>query len=133
MEFTSRFWTRVCSHISINHRLSTAVHPQTDGQTERQIQTMEQYLRAFCNYEQDNSVQLLPLAGFDYYNSIHHSTRMTTFWANYRYHSPMQFKLSKARADIRLEILAEPMVSGMEDTHRLLRESLFDAQALHSK
>jgi len=33
--FISRFWDRVCSHHSINHRLSTAFHPQTDGQTER--------------------------------------------------------------------------------------------------
>jgi hypothetical protein len=35
-EFTSRFWKRVSSHLSINHRLLTAFHPQTDGQTERQ-------------------------------------------------------------------------------------------------
>jgi hypothetical protein len=40
-QFTSRFWARVCSHLSINHRLSTAFHPQTDGQTEHQNQTME--------------------------------------------------------------------------------------------
>jgi hypothetical protein len=57
-DFTSRFWKPVCSHLSINHRLSTAFHPQTDGQTERQNQTMEQYLRAFCNYEQDHWVEL---------------------------------------------------------------------------
>jgi len=57
-ESTSRFWTRVCSHMSTDHRLSTAFHPQTDGQTERQNQTMEQYLRAFCNYEQDTLVEL---------------------------------------------------------------------------
>ena len=55
-QFTSRFWTRVCFHISIDHRLSTAFHPQTGGQTERQNQTMEQYLRAFSNYVQDNWV-----------------------------------------------------------------------------
>jgi len=30
-QFTSRFWNRVCSHMSINHRLSTAFHPQPDG------------------------------------------------------------------------------------------------------
>jgi transposase InsO family protein len=53
-DFTSRFWNRVCSHLSINHRLSTAFHPQTDGQTEPQNQTMEQYIWVFCNYEQDN-------------------------------------------------------------------------------
>jgi len=53
-QLTSRFWTPVCYHISVDHRLSTAFHPQPDGQTERQNQTMEQFLRAFCNYEQDN-------------------------------------------------------------------------------
>jgi len=61
-QFTSRFWNRVCSHMSINHCLSTAFHPQTDGQTERQNQTIEQYLQAFYNYEPDNWVELLPLA-----------------------------------------------------------------------
>jgi len=40
-QFTSRFWTRVCSHLSTEHWLSTAFHPQTDGQTESQNQTME--------------------------------------------------------------------------------------------
>jgi transposase InsO family protein len=44
IKFTSRFWDRVCSHLSINHRLSTVFHPQMDGQTELQNQTMEQYL-----------------------------------------------------------------------------------------
>jgi len=53
-QFTSPFWTQVCSHLSTDHRLSTAFHPQTAGQTERQNHMMEQYLRAFCNYEQDN-------------------------------------------------------------------------------
>jgi hypothetical protein len=33
--FTSRFWTRVCSHLSTDYRHSTAIHPQTDGQTAR--------------------------------------------------------------------------------------------------
>ena len=41
-QFTSRFWMRVCSHLGTDHCLSTAFHPQTDGQTERQNQTMEQ-------------------------------------------------------------------------------------------
>jgi hypothetical protein len=80
-QFTSLFWDRVCSHLSIDHRLSTAFYPQTDGQTDRQNQTMEQYLCAFCNYEQDNWVELLPLAEFAYNNSMHASTRMTPFWA----------------------------------------------------
>jgi transposase InsO family protein len=57
-QFTSRFWTRFCSHLSIDHWLSTAFHPQTNGQMEIQNQTMEQYLGVFCNYEQENCVEL---------------------------------------------------------------------------
>jgi len=70
-EFTSRFWTPVCSHMSIDHRLSTAFHPQSNGQMEQQNQTFEQYLRAFCNYKQDDWQELLPLAEFAYNNSVH--------------------------------------------------------------
>jgi hypothetical protein len=103
-QFTSRFWTRVCSHMSINHRLSMTFHPQTDGQMERCNQTMEQYLRAFCNYEQDNWVELLPLAVFAYNNSAHASTRMTPFWAMYHWHPKIQFRAPKAPANLKSEI-----------------------------
>jgi len=132
-EFTGQFWNRVCSHISINHRLSTAFHPQTDGQMERQTLTMEQYLLAFCNYEQDNWVELLPLSEFAYNNSVHHSTQMRPFWANYHYHPPTQFKPPKVPSNMWSDILADATVSGMEETHRLLRESLLVAQARQSR
>ena len=49
--FTSKFWSSLCYFLGIKRRLSTAFHPQTDGQTERQNSTMEAYLRAFVNYE----------------------------------------------------------------------------------
>jgi hypothetical protein len=54
---------------------------------------------------------------------------MTPFWAIYHYHLAMQFKPSNMRS----EILADSKVSGMEETHRLLRESLLEAQAWQSK
>jgi len=128
-QFTSRFWTRVCSHLSTDHRLSTAFHPQTDGQTERQNQTMEQYLRAFCNYEQDNWVELLPLAEFAYNNAIHASTRMTPFWANYHYHPVMQFKAPMQPSSLNSEIQADTFAAGLEETHQTLRKNLQEAQA----
>ena len=56
---------------------------------------MDQYLQAFYNYEQDNWVELLPLAEFAYNNSFHYSPMMTTFWANYNYDPTMQFKPPK--------------------------------------
>jgi len=57
---------------------------------------------------------------------------MTPFWANYHYHTPMQFKPPKAPSNMRSEILADATVSGMDETHRLLRESLLEAQARQS-
>jgi len=131
--FSSRIWTRVCSHISIDHRLSTAFHPQTHGQTERQNQTMEQYLQAFCNYEQDNWVELVPLAEFAYNNSVHASTTMTPFWDVSHQHPMMQFETQIAPANLKSEIQADTVLEGLEETHRILRENQLDAQERQTK
>ena len=72
--FTSRFWEALCAHLGTSRGLSTAFHPQTDGQTERQNQTLEQYLRAYVNYQQDDWVSLLPYAQFAYNNSVQATT-----------------------------------------------------------
>jgi hypothetical protein len=48
------FWADVCDLLNIRRRMSTASYPETDRQTERVKQTLEQYLHAFCNFEQDN-------------------------------------------------------------------------------
>ena len=50
--FTSDFWSEICFHLNIKRQLSTAFHPQTDGQTERQNQSLEHYLRSYVNEEQ---------------------------------------------------------------------------------
>jgi transposase InsO family protein len=84
--FTSKFWKRVVQRLNIKQCLSTAFHPRTDGQTERVNQILEQYLRCYCNYSQDNWAELLPLAQFAYNNSDHSSTRTTPFYANHGFH-----------------------------------------------
>ena len=48
--FTSQFWSELCRKLRIKRGLSIAFHLQTNGQMERQNQTLEQYLRAFINY-----------------------------------------------------------------------------------
>ena len=65
-QFTSAFWNRLCSLYDIEHSLSTANHPQTDGQTERVNAILEQYLRCFINERQNNWADLLPFAEFSY-------------------------------------------------------------------
>jgi Reverse transcriptase (RNA-dependent DNA polymerase)/RNase H-like domain found in reverse transcriptase/Integrase zinc binding domain/Chromo (CHRromatin Organisation MOdifier) domain/gag-polyprotein putative aspartyl protease len=83
--FTSQFWTALSKSLSLDKRLSTAFHPQTDGQTERTNQTVEQYLRIYCNYHQDNWSELLSLAEFSYNNAQHTSIGCSPFYANYGY------------------------------------------------
>ena len=79
--FTAQFWSALCYHLKIKRNLSTAFHPQSDGQTERQNQTLEQYLRSYINYQQDDWVQWLPMAEFAYNNAVHASTGVTPFFA----------------------------------------------------
>lgn len=81
--FTSGFTTALSELLGVKQSLSTAFHPQTDGQTERVNAILEQYLRGYCNYRQDNWVELLPLAEFCYNNSMSASTQLTPFFANY--------------------------------------------------
>ena len=59
--------------------MSTSHHPQTDGQTERMNRTMEEMLRAYTNYQQNNWDELLPAVEFAYNNSKNLSTGFTPF------------------------------------------------------
>ena len=79
--FTSQYWSALCFYLKIRQRLSTAFHPQTDGQTERQNQTLEHYLRSYTTSLQDDWVSLLPLAQFTYNNSIHSTIQTSPFEA----------------------------------------------------
>src|SRR5882724_261641 len=65
---------------------TSGYHPKGDGQTERTNQTLEQYLRVYCNYQQDNWFELLPLAEFTYNNTLSATTGITPFFANKGYH-----------------------------------------------
>jgi hypothetical protein len=64
--FTSEYWSMLCYHLRIQLRMYTTFHLQTDGQTECQKQELEAYLCMFVNYEQDDWVELLPIAEFAY-------------------------------------------------------------------
>ena len=50
--------------LKVDQALSTAFHTQTDRETERVNQEIEQFLRIFCNYQQDNWTNLLLFAEF---------------------------------------------------------------------
>jgi len=81
--FTSDLWKETTKMLGIERRLSRAFHPQTDGQTQRTKATLEQYLRAYSNYQQDNWCELLPTAEFAYNNGYQETIKHTPFFANY--------------------------------------------------
>ncbi|KAJ1038600.1 hypothetical protein NDA10_004294 [Ustilago hordei] len=72
-QFISGAWKAFAEQMGVKHSLSTAYHPQTDGQTERVNQVIEQYLRMYCNYEQNDWADLLDTAAFVYNNTVHNS------------------------------------------------------------
>jgi hypothetical protein len=87
-QYISKMWGEVCAAIKLKRRLSTAFHPQTDGQTERQNQTLETYLRIFVNDQHDNWARLLPLAEFAYNDAVHSTTNASPFEIVYGTWSP---------------------------------------------
>ncbi|SOV03415.1 uncharacterized protein UDID_18660 [Ustilago sp. UG-2017a] len=90
-KFTSHFWRSLSALLGIRNHFSSAYHPQSDGQTERVNQVLEQYLRGYSNHLQTNWSDLLPLAEFSYNNAEHASTQLTPFFANYGYHPRFSF------------------------------------------
>ncbi|KAJ1576417.1 hypothetical protein NDA14_003096 [Ustilago hordei] len=84
-QFISGAWKAFADQMGMKHSLSTAYHPQMDGQTERVNQVVEQYLHMYCNYEQNNWAGLLDTAAFVYNNTIHNSIGVSPFFACYRW------------------------------------------------
>ncbi|MBW0587122.1 hypothetical protein O181_126837 [Austropuccinia psidii MF-1] len=81
--FVSSFWTNLCQQLKISRDLSTAYHQETNGQTERVNQILEQYLKMYVRYHQDDWNTWLPLAEFAYNNSDHSSTKQSPFFTVY--------------------------------------------------
>jgi len=80
--FTSDLWKETTGKLGMKRRLSTAFNPQTDGQTERTNAILEQYLRAYIHYQQDDWCGYLPLAEFAYNNGYQETIKNTPLFAN---------------------------------------------------
>ncbi|KAL8134961.1 hypothetical protein AgCh_009829 [Apium graveolens] len=74
--FNSRFWRKFHDHLGTKLKMSTTYHPQTDGQSERTIQTIEDMLRTCAIDFKGNWDDHLPLIEFSYNNNYHASIGM---------------------------------------------------------
>nr|GEU41547.1 reverse transcriptase domain-containing protein [Tanacetum cinerariifolium] len=82
-KFTSNFWKTFQKALGTNLDMSTAYHPETDGQSERTIQTLEDMLRAYVIDFGKGWVKHLPLVKFLYNNSYHASIKVAPYKALY--------------------------------------------------
>jgi len=91
-QFAAEIMQELNRMLGIKSKLSMAFHPQTDGQTERVNQELEQYLRIFTNHRQEQWPEWLGTAEFAYNNKVHSSTWTLPFKANYRPDPRMGFE-----------------------------------------
>jgi len=82
-QFVAELTKELNKMLGIETRLSTAFHPQMNGQTERMNQELEQYLRFFVDHRQKDWPEWLALAEFAVNNKIHTATKISPFMANY--------------------------------------------------
>jgi transposase InsO family protein len=85
--FTSAFWQSLCTQLGIKLRMSTAYHPQSDGQAEKANATLETFLKAYIAQLKSPKQwsRLLPLAEFTYNAAKHKAIGMSPFEADIGY------------------------------------------------
>ena len=86
LQYSSRFTKDANKNLCIETALSTAYHPQTDRQSERTNQSVEQVLRTVISYHQDDWVDWLPVVEFALNNHLTKSLKTTPFYVNYSFH-----------------------------------------------
>ena len=109
--------------LEIKSKMLTVFHPQTDGQTERVNQKLEQYLRMFIDHRQEQWPDWLGTAEFAYNNKIHSSTKTSSFKANYRQDPRMGFEIRKKGKYERAEKFVAKMKKIQKKTKVVLRKA----------
>jgi hypothetical protein len=125
-QFTSRYWQKLHECLDTRLNFSSAYHPQTDGQTERTNQVLEDMLRACALKHVGSWDKSLSYAEFSYNNSYHASLKMSPFQALYgrKCRTPLYWDQTGERQFFGHEIIQEA-----EEQVRQIRENLGTAQS----
>lgn len=132
-QFVAEFWSEMCKILGIKQKLSSAHHPQTDGQTEITNQHIESRLRPYVSHFQDNWSELLPIidhaAGFLHQETI----GMSPFMASCGYEPRVSFDWSPAapapqNTNRKLADAARARVAVLEKIWKLVHGNIRGAQ-----
>ncbi len=129
---TSKFWAEICAYSLIKRYMSTAFHPQTDGQTEILNRILKNYLQAYTNLEQMNWAKLLPSAEFTYNNSRSSTTKITPFMALYGYNPELRFDIEDTATKGETPA-ARDRILRLKELRDRLKEELLKSQERQAK
>ena len=131
-QFISIVWKTLCKILGIVSKLSTAFHPETDGQSEIANQEMERHLRTFCNHHQDDWSEVLPMAEFAANECHSASTGVSPFMATRGFNPRMSFDVVDLSAHTTRERIlkrkAADISEEMEEIRKFVTENMKDAQ-----
>lgn len=130
--FTSKFWSTFCYLLKIRRKLSTAFHPQTDGQTERQNQSLEHYLRCYVNYHMDDWPRWLPMAQRVYIDATQTVIQETPMRVLFGFTPRWEVDIQQESLDSEAP-LARDRVAAMEQVREELSKRLKTAQESQKK
>ncbi len=108
---------------------TSGYHPEGDRQMEHANQVLEQYLRVYTNYQQDNWATLLPMAKFAYNNATNATTGVSPFFTNKGYH--LEFTVDPQVETSSAE--AQAFVADLECVQAELKENIAQAQERYRK
>ena len=127
-QFASALWKSVLDQLGARAALATSHHPQTDGQTERAIQTLIRLIRAYAGVQEDSWERKLPLFQFALNDAFCEATGTTPFRLLYSRDplSPMSFLSSPAGghvADVPGPEMVDRVREDLGDVHEFVRQN----------
>ena len=124
LQFAAGLMRELNKMLGIETKLSMAYYLETDGQTERTNQELEQYLRMYVNYRQNNWAEWLAMAEFTFNNKVHTATKSSPFQVNYRRELRIGFDIRKKGKNEK----AEEFAREMKKRHEKARAALVRSQ-----
>ena len=120
LQFVAGLTRELNKMLGIETKLSTAYHLETDGQTERTNQELEQYLRMYVNHRQNNWAEWLAMVEFAFNNKVHTATKTLLFQVNYGRELRMDFDIREKGKNEKVE----EFVREMKERHEEARATL---------